>query len=47
MNSQEPLLIVDSLVPLICGASLGLLAIAGMRELIKEAFAALKKEARA
>ncbi len=47
MNSQEGLILIDSLLPAVFGGSLLILAILGGKELLKETFVALKKQANA
>ncbi len=47
MSIQESLFHLDSLIPLAIVISLGLLAIAGTKELLKEAATAFNKEASA
>ncbi len=47
MTQQEALTLIEGLIPAAIGGTLGLLAILGIRELIKEASAAFNKRANA
>ena len=47
MTFPESLSIVDSVIPVVIGGSIGLLALLGIRELFKETSEAFKKGAKA
>ncbi len=47
MNFEETLTTIESLMPAVIGGTIGLLALIGLRELLRETKVALKKSANA
>ncbi len=47
MTFAETRVLIESLIPVVIGGSLGLLALVGIRELLRETKTALKKSANA
>ncbi len=47
MTFEETRILAESLIPIVIGGSIGLLALIGIRELLRETKTALKKSANA